>query len=154
MTGNEWMKRARSWWGCWPRTSCGTLSSWSLPINRYFMLPVPPNTPTPLLPPPFSLRTCPMPWTLPRLRTSLACIPYVTATGTSRPPVPPAGTASTRASTGWPISWRTRSDGRRASSEGKSLGASCRWRWGWIHCANMERLFFEAVKGRPSPHMF
>lgn len=59
----------------------------------------------------FSSRTCPMPWTPQRSQTSWACTPYATVTGTSKPPVPPAEMVSTRALTGWPISWRTRSDG-------------------------------------------
>ncbi|KAI1884122.1 hypothetical protein AGOR_G00223200 [Albula goreensis] len=45
-----------------------------------------------------------------RSQTSWACIPCATATGTSRPPAPPAGTASTRAWTGSPTSSRTRND--------------------------------------------
>lgn len=59
-----------------------------------------------LLPPIF--RTYQTPWTPPRSRTSWACIPCVTATGTSRPRALPAATAFTRAWTGWPINWRTR----------------------------------------------
>lgn len=47
-------------------------------------------------------------WTLLRSQTSWAYTRSVTATGTSRPPVPPAVTASTRALIGWPINSRTR----------------------------------------------
>ncbi len=43
-----------------------------------------------------------------RSQTSWAYIPCVTATGTSRPPAPPAVTASMRVLIGWPINSRTR----------------------------------------------
>lgn len=57
---------------------------------------------------PSFFRTYQTPWMPPRSQTSWACIPCVTATGTSRPRAPPAATAFTRALTGWPINWRTR----------------------------------------------
>lgn len=92
----------------------------SLPPSFCSLLSAPPSCTcllsdwSPLILFPYHLivfRTCLMPWTLQRSQTSWACTPYATATGTSRPPVPPAVTASTRAWTGWPISWRTKSEG-------------------------------------------
>lgn len=55
-------------------------------------------------------RTFPTLWMLQRSQTSWACTPSASATGTSRPPALPAGTACTRAWTGSPTSWRTRND--------------------------------------------
>lgn len=47
---------------------------------------------------------------LQRSQISWVCMPSVSAAGTSKPPVPPAGTACMRAWTGSPTSWRTRND--------------------------------------------
>ena len=54
-------------------------------------------------------RTCRTRWTPPRSRTSSACTRCASATGTSRRRARRAATASTKASTGSPTSWRTRS---------------------------------------------
>lgn len=51
-----------------------------------------------------------MQWTQLRSQTNWASTHCVTATGTSRPPVQPVAMACMKASTGWPISWRIRSE--------------------------------------------
>lgn len=122
MTVSGSTKLGRNWWGCWPRTSCEMRFFLSLPTNRYkdavlgcfcalasfyrcflclcffclhFFL---------------GCRTSPMPWTLRRSQTSWVYTPYVIATGTFRPPAPPAAMVSTKAWIGWPISWKTKSE--------------------------------------------